>query len=134
MDAELHRRDGDGRVHVVWRGHRDRIDVALFALKHLAPVGVASNLGHIPAKLLEFRESRIHHQGIHVAEGNYLCAGGIELRPVVHPLSADPDDAEADFLPRRNDLGGLADEKTPASACRNCGGQGKTFQKRTTIE
>ena len=112
VDAEPHRRDSDGRVHMIRRGHRDRIYVALLAFEHLAPVGIAANFGNVAAKLLEFGQSRIYQGGVYIAERDDLRPGGMELSPVVHSLSAGTYDSEAHLLPRRNYNGGFADEET----------------------
>ena len=53
VKTELHRRNGNRRMHMVGRRDRDGIDVTLFAFEHLAPVGITAHLGRIAAQLLK---------------------------------------------------------------------------------
>ena len=61
MLAQVHGAHGDGRMHVIWRGHRHRIKFISQLVKHFAPIIE-------PLRLGKFRRVFFFSTSIHIAQ------------------------------------------------------------------
>ena len=104
VDALLHRLDGDGRVDVVRRRDRHRVDLELVALlEELAVVGKERNVGEVDPRevLLSLAERLVAHGGVRIAPGDELREAALDhRRPVAVALAHHADGGETDLAAR----------------------------------
>ena len=124
VQAELHRRHGDGCVHVIGGADVDRIEVAAFLVQQNAPVLIGGDLSSA-SEFLDRRESA----RIHVRDARDLHVGMAgNAAEIARPHAADSKAGMADASigglghqiadeERRGDAGrrGLFQECSPAS-------------------
>jgi len=130
--ALLHRADRGGRMHVVRRRDRDRVEI-LALVQHLAEIAVALHLRRILPLLLDLGERLIDRGAVHVAQRDNVLAVLKHRHPVAPAFAADADHADVQFFARLGERA-CGPRREAAPRCHGSDRTGTALDEIATIE